>query len=751
MKCDECTLSGDKVHWYVPSITQYPLLVVGQAPGRTEEVTGVPFTGSAGKMLYSLMKGAGLNKSQLAQTNIVMCKPPDDGKGNDRAPTTNEIHCCFRHLYEEIQSFKPELILALGGPAIHALTGMEGPLTQRGSLHPLADIYQHECQVLCLLHPAFVMRQRQWINIAINDLQQVHKFFLGQLQPKVEYDFILDPTRQELLEYLYNECQLPAAVTAFDIETTSLDPFEAQVLGIGFSNSSNSAVAVYFTENDDRIPLIKDFLQSSDCPKVAQNGSYDCKVLEVAMNIKVQGMVHDTRLAEQILNSDMPKNLDHLRATYTQIKAYKPSKKEMKNIASWSKDRMLEYCCWDNVTTLQVMEAQQKLLTQEQKTLHEGVLVPLIHAINYMEIKGVKVDVPRLALMYAATIPKANALEQEIIGTYGLNPSSPKQVKEYFNTNSADRQTLESLSEKNPEAKELIDKILMYRDLTKGAGTFLRGVYDRLKGDRIHTQYNIEGTGTGRLSSEDPNLQNVPKPFRIIYIADDEDSVLISCDFKQLELWVVSLLAPCDVMINDLRSGVDIHAEVLEKCRPYIPERLQWNARIVAKTVVFGTIYGRSPRSIAIAFGVPISTAEEWQRISFGRYPGLQKYYEERREDFNKRRYVDTPFGRRRYIQTFPQALNAPVQSTAADIVLSKLNQCFYDKHLDIRLQVHDEIVIHSSLKNLDEDMKTFKEVMEAPVPKVFNNSFPVTMKIGYNWYEMKKPEEFLNDRFNNV
>lgn len=742
MKCEECTLIGHTpVSIFIPKKFQYPCLLVGQAPGKTEVITGVPFTGSAGKQLYSLMKGAGLFKNELPQTNLVMCKPPDDGKGNDRQPTLHEVKCCFRHLFIEIQDLQPELILAFGGPAMYALTGREGPLSLRGSFHPLKEEYQHDCQVLCLLHPSFVMRQRQWIGVATNDLKLVHTFFLSGVPKKQEMEFLLDPTYQELTQYLYDESGLPVGITAFDIETTSLDPFQAQVLGIGFSTSEDSAMAIYFAGPDDyRIPIVKAFLEDPDHPKVAQNGSYDCKVLEVAMGIKVRGMVFDTRLAEQILNSDMPKNLDHLRATYTQIKPYKPSKKEMKTISQWNKDTMLEYCCWDNVTTYQVMEAQNQLLTDRQKKLQRNLLVPLIETINSMEIKGVKVDVNRLALMYAQAIPVAEALEKYIREEYGINPGSPLQVKEYLKTPSADKQVLKDLINKGHERSELIQQILDFRDLTKGSGTFLKGVYDRLVGDRIHTQYNIEGTGTGRLSSENPNLQNVPKPYRIIYTADTPDHVLISGDFSQLELWTVSLIGPCENMFKILSEGGDIHLSVELAINDYLPERLLSRRRLLAKAIVFGTLYGLSARSIAIDYGVPIETAKKWQDI-FLDVAGLDKYYEDRRYDHSKKGYVDTPFGRRRYIQTFPQALNAPVQSTASDVTLTQLNKCYHEAHLDIRLQVHDEIVIHALRSEVKTYAQILKDTMQSPIPELNNHQFKVKVKAGYNWFDMEEVE----------
>jgi DNA polymerase-1 len=382
------------------------------------------------------------------------------------------------------------------------------------------------------------------------------------------------------------------------------------------------------------------------------------------------------------------------------------------------------------------MEAQNQLLTLRQKELQRTLLVPLIEAINSMEVKGVNVDVNRLALMYAQAIPVAESISKELSEKYNLNPASPLQVKHYFKIDKTDRTELESLIKRGHTESELIQQILDYRDLTKGAGTFLKGVYERLINNRIHTQYNIEGTGTGRLSSENPNLQNVPKPFRVIYTPDTSDDILISGDFKQLELWVVALLGPCPPLLEILKSGQDIHGLVDAAVRPYLPERLQEKHRMIAKSLVFGTGYGLSARTIAITHSVPVDTAKTWQNIYLD-VAGLNQYFSDRREDFTKRGYTDTPFGRRRYITSYPQALNAPVQSTASDVTLTQLNKCYYEAKLDLRLQVHDEIVIHSSKKDVVKNARKLKEVMESYIPEV-NNSFPVEIKTGENWYEME-------------
>ena len=732
MNCKLCTLDGERCPPYLPYTRQYDLLFIGQAPGKTEIITKQPFTGSAGKMLFSLCKEAGLTKREIPQANLVQCKPSDDGKGNDRQPTPFEIECCEQSLKETIWQVQPQLIVAFGTPAARELTGKEPISSLHGSFHPLLPRWEYECQVLCCYHPSFVMRQRQQIPVAIKDLRLVHTFFIQGIEVKREANFLLDPSRSELLQYLERG---HTGVTDWDTETTGLNKRKDRVIGMSFSVDERSACAVYFTDKDDRVPVIKKWLQDDSFRKSTQNGSYDFEITYSSLGVEPQGWAFDTKLAEQLLNSDLPKDLDHLRAMYTTMEPYKPPKKEMKNLLLWGKDRMLLYAAKDALCTGLVRRGQEPLLSPQQKKIMQEILLPASLALNHMERRGMKVDVNTLAIMYANVIPQIEALTEEIQTELSVNPNSPKQVSSYFNIDSSDREALEELISRGHEKSEMLKKILECRDLSKGASTFLRGVYERLEEGYIHTEYNPSGTGTGRLSSKNPNLQNVQKKFRVIYVPE-EGHVILAGDYKQLELWVGGYLSPGDALLAFLRNGGDIHSQVLSEIKDYIPERLLWNARNVAKTVVFGTFYGRGARSIAIYFGVPISTAEEWQNGLFKIAPEVRGYIEERTLDFRQRGYVETPFGRKRFIQSVPQAVNAPIQSTANDIKLKALI-ALERASFDLRLDVHDEIVCIVERRKLKSTAKQMKKLMEAPVEELGGMRFPAEMEWGENWYEM--------------
>jgi len=675
--------------------------------------------------------GAGLDKRRLYITNLVSCKPPEDKKGNDLPPTPREIMNCNPRLRQEILDIKPTLIVALGGPALYELTGQDGIQSARGGLYPLRDKYQYPCMVLAVLHPSYVMRQRQWVETTIKDLSEVNRIIMGGLPPKEQdYEFLVDPGCRELEEYLSRP-----GILAFDTETTGLNTRLDKVIGMSFSNSYTSAAAILLVPDDPRIPLVKRVLEDPEIHKVTQNGTYDCAILDSSMGIKVKGMRYDTRLAEQLMNSDMPTSLDHLRAVYTKIKPYKPSKKDMATISHWGKERMLQYANWDAVCTYQVMVEQKKVITQGQLNLLETLLIPLVPALNDMSKKGVLVDINHLAGMYAVNIPKLKTLESDIQERLGVNPHSPKQIKTLFQIDSSDRKTLEYYIERGDSRAESMQLILECRDLKKESSTYLKGLYDRLEENYVHTDYLPDGTGTGRLSSRNPNLQNVPKHLRRLYIAEP-GCYLVSGDYRQLELWAGAILAPCDILYQDLKDGVDIHSMLATEMEAYIPERLKHASRRLAKNVVFGTFYGRSARSIAIEYGCKVQDAEEWQRICFSRYPGLVKYVKDRYNDYNTSKIVTTPWGRHRVVSSPTQAFNTPVQSSASDVTMSTLVEMFV-QGFDLRLTVHDEIVFQCPKEELDKQTSLAKSIFERPIPQMQDNCFPAEFKYGENWYEM--------------
>jgi len=605
------------------------------------------------------------------------------------------------------------------------------------------------------------MRLRHWVPLAVKNYQLVHAFFHGTVEEVDEPEFCFDP-HPELLEAYLNVSE--GEIIDFDTETTGLNNRQDVILGWSFSTQDDTAMAVYLKqpiEEDPRYPVIKACLEDTKRRKCWQNGCFDTGFAR-SNNIIDENFYFDTRLAQQLLNSDLPSDLDFLRAEYTDIKPYKPSKADMKKMQTWPKERMLEYACWDAHTLREVRKKQVQHLSEGQVQVMQELLIPLSRAINAMEATGVLVDVETLAAIYSQIAPQ---LEEMALPFHklGLNPRSPVQMKPFFHKDHDGRMltggqkikdtqelTLERQIKRAHPKAELMRLLLDYRKLQKLESTYLRGVFKRLENGRIHTHFKIEGTGTGRLSSENPNLQNVPHHMRVIYIADP-GYVLVKGDYSQIELWVVAItiynITGCDAMLKDLQAGEDIHYHACQLCwgtereltgnrKDDYTEREQ----LIAKAMVFGTVYDRTAHSIALEFAVTRREAELWQMQLVNKYPGMARYKDHCETAFNRTGYLDTPFGRRRYLQTFRQGLNFPIQSTASDITLWAI-VLLHQAGLDLLLSVHDDILIRSKEGEVEEDLKTFKRVMERTIPELNNMNFKAGFSTGENWTEMKEVE----------
>lgn len=738
--CSECTLNPYKYcPWQYAKITQYPVLIVGQAPGAVEAITRTPFTGPAGKTLWRIMKEAGLEKAHFHITNICQCAPPED-----RAPGALEIEACKGHLEEEIQQVKPKLIIALGEVATLSLTGRKGIQTLRGQIYPLLSKWGWECPVLCMLHPSFVMRQRQWIDIAVKDFTKISKFFTEGTIVKEAYkpEFIYDPDPSTLASLLE---EMGKGVTAVDIETPGeLDVLSASVIGIAFCSHESKALGLDFTSGGMRgesWEVMKRFLEDPKTKKCTQNGQFDLGVLETN-GVVVKGLSYDTLLAEHTMNSDLPGNLDSLRSRYTDLPGYKPEKKSMKSIGSWDKEKRLEYNCWDVVATHLVRLGQTSVMDPKQMKVLEEIELPLIYVCNHMERKGIKVNINTLALLYQQLQPKAEKYYASIT-QHGVNPRSPLSVKKFFNLTSSDADTLKDLVRKGHPKAELLEDILQYRTFDKALSTYVVGVYNRLRGERIHAHPKIEGTATGRLAYRDPNLQNVPKELRVIYTPDSEDHCLIEADYSQLELRVIALLAPEPTMLQEMAEGKRIHTTMGREIYHKEWDDLTPQEQVRAKGVVFGTVYGRSARSIAIEYGVPIKTAEEWQMVCVRKYPGIAEYVKRQSQEFYSRQKVNTPFGRVRTLQSILQAYNTPIQSSGSDVMLLSLIELF-KAGFDLRISVHDSVIINVEKRHALEASEEITMIMQRPIPQLSNYQFPVKLQAGLDWFNTKDLKEII-------
>ena len=505
--CETCSLSDcTYVKPYFTPSKQLPILFVGQAPGKVEGITGIPFTGPAGKMLWRIMHDADINKLKVDLSNVAKCAPPDD-----RKPNKTEIGLCKTFLRDDILKSQPKLIVALGDVACKTLVGKARIQSIRGTLEPLLPWFDYECEVLCALHPSFVMRQRQWIPIAVQDMLKAKQYVMkGKIEVAGEdCKFEMDFDEYQLEKYLEEASK---HVTAFDTETTGLNPRKCHVIGASLCFDEDVSVAFDLHEGDPKWEPLTKWLEDKDARKVMQNGQFDCAMLD-GHDITTKGLCFDTRLAEHLISSDLPGNLDFLRSKYTNVKPYKPTKKEMKEIASWSRERRLSYGCKDSLVTWLVYRKQMEDIDEGNLRVLQEIEVPLIDVVNLMEKKGVMVDTDKLNALKEELQPKVDRFKEVYFDPIGINPNSPKQLGELFDIPTTGEEYLRGcIKARNPH-RELMQIVLDYRAAQKVLSVYVDGILDKMEYGRIHTHYKIGGAGTGRLSSTNPIYRTYLKNF----------------------------------------------------------------------------------------------------------------------------------------------------------------------------------------------------------------------------------------------
>jgi len=711
-------------------------MFVGEAPGQEEDEKGEPFVGGSGRILNALLYHAGLFRKDVYITNIVKCRPP-----NNRTPEEDEILACKPFLEEEIEKVKPKTIIALGETAATSLTGKD--------LHPISDWRGLKIgKVLITYHPRYLMQNRNMFQVVVWDLLKAKGEVCIPQSGDEEVEYIIDPP-----EWPFSFLD-PETLVAVDIETTKrkeeedeergggLDPLKDDIIGIAFCVAPGKVYQFGGSYLRYHLSQIQTFL-SQHKNFIFHHGLFDKTFIKVKWNIDVSS-VWDTLDGMYLIDSSLPKRLNFLRTLYTNFPPYKTEKMYATQLSIVN--------CKDADVTLRSALMQFPYVKKElmQRMLKEDEL-----AIK-MKIRGIKVDKDVLTLHYAQLLPQIETLETQFSQQYGVDISSPKQVsKLLFETLnfpipisarkgkkqlSVDEEVLTDILRKCvgefPE-KQALNQLLSYRELSKLASTYCEGVYKRIGEDgRVHPDWKPTGTETGRWACKNPNIQNVPKHMRDIFIPE-EGKVFFGGDYKSLEVWIAALLAKDEGMLKILKSGKDIHNEVrewIDEVYPLTELYGETQARLRAKAVVFGTFYGRGPKDIAQEFQVSKEIAEKWQMAVLKRFTNLHKHFRETiPKFFEDRGYVETFYGRKRYAERLPQAMNAPVQGTAIDVVWNAAFR-LEEEGFHIVINTHDQLVCEEEMD--EKRFERFKEIMETSSPELMER-FPVEAKIGKNWKEV--------------
>jgi DNA polymerase-1 len=581
---------------------------------------------------------------------------------------------------------------------------------------------------------------------------------------------------------LFLQNLLKQTSVCFDTETTGLNPITAELIGIAFSWEVGKGFYLPFPEDkneaQDLIELLRPFFENKSIQKIGQNLKHDIKVL-AKYKVSVKGKLFDTMLAHYLINPDMRHNMDVLSETYlnyTPVSITELIGKKGKNQLSMRDvpiDKQTEYAVEDADITLQLKEHFEKELGEAnvQKLFNE-IEIPLVRVLAAMELEGINLDV---AFLNGLAIDLDKDIKELVAKIYEaadeeFNIASPKQlgivlfekmklVDKPKKTKTGQYSTAEDVLSYLAKDHEIIRNILAYRGLAKLKSTYVDALplqVEPITG-RVHTDYMQTVAATGRLSSNNPNLQNIPirtergRQVRKAFIPRNKDYVLLAADYSQIELRIIAALSEETNMIEAFKNGEDIHASTAAKVFDVPLEEVTKEQRSNAKTVNFGIIYGVSAFGLSNQTDLSRSEAKELIETYYQTYPKLKKFMNEQIHFARENGYVQTLLGRRRYLNAINasnaivrgaaerNAINAPIQGSAADIIKiaminihNKLEEGNYKSKM--LLQVHDELVFDI----YQPELEILKPLIKYEMENAFklSVSLDVDLGLGENWLE---------------
>lgn len=569
----------------------------------------------------------------------------------------------------------------------------------------------------------------------------------------------------------------------FDTETTGLDANASELVGISFSAIAHEGYFVYLPENYQQayeyVHLMKPFFENTDILKIGQNIKYDIEILKW-YDIEVKGPLFDTMIAHYLLEPDLRHNMDLLAETYLN---YSPISietligkkgKDQLSMRFVHPDELCEYACEDADITLQLKNLFAPMLENTQtRSIFETVEMPLLPVLVSMETEGVRIDTSILKDISTTLEKELEAIEEAIIKEAGVpfNIASPKQLGEviYDHLKIIDKPKLtktkqyatgEDVLQKLINKHPIVSMILDYRELAKLKSTYIDSLplLINKRTGRIHTSFNQAVAATGRLSSTNPNLQNIPirtergREIRKAFVARNDEYTFLSADYSQIELRIMAEMSGEQNMLQDFRNGLDIHTATAARVYNLSLDQVTNTQRRNAKTVNFGIIYGISAFGLSERLSIPRHEAAEIIRQYFAMYPAIKAYMDATLEGAREKGYVETLLGRKRYIRDIHaansvvrgyaerNAINAPIQGSAADMIkvaMINIHQAMQAQSLRSRmlLQVHDELNFDVFIPEISTMQSIVKEQMCNAMP---NLSVPIEidMKTGNNWFE---------------
>ncbi len=565
----------------------------------------------------------------------------------------------------------------------------------------------------------------------------------------------------------------------FDTETTGIDPITCDLVGISFAIKENEAFYIPISQDREKateqINIFKDILEDESIEKIGQNIKYDILVLR-GYGINVKGKLFDTMVAHYLINPELRHSMDYMAENYLKYKTIPienligPKSKNQKSMKDIDPKTVSDYACEDADITLKLKNILEKeLKTNNLEKLFDEIEAPLIYVLADMEWNGVKLDLDALNVLSKDLNKELLEVETEITTIAGIdfNVNSPKQIGEVLfdtlmispkpkKTKTGQYSTNEEELQKLKDSHPIVNKILEQRGLKKLLSTYIDAFPQLINKNtgKVHTSFNQTVAATGRLSSTNPNLQNIPirdergKEMRKVFIPDEND-LFISSDYSQIELRIMAHLSNDKNMIEAFNNNQDIHAATAAKIFKVHIEDVTSEMRNKAKTANFGIIYGITPFGLSQRLNIPRGEAKDLIDEYFAMFPDVKQYMDSSIDSAREKGYVETIYGRKRYLADINSknaivrgyaernAINAPIQGSAADIIkvaMIRIYESMQKRNLKSKmiLQVHDELNFNVPADELEQ----VKNIVTYEMENAYKLSVPlkVDLGMGENW-----------------
>jgi len=778
---EDCKLCGlFSTAQYVCLMGQGPtpcdVMIVGEAPAYRKE-RDKPFQGEAGTILDEVLDYCHINRSEVYITNVVKCRPPEN-----RHPKTYEIAACRQWLKEELATVQPKYVLLLGGAAAQALN--KGKL-KVGDVR--GKFFQSKTRTYFVtLHPGAVLRDPTKMPMLKNDVMRFFQAVKGGHIPEPqELKLTIINSDEQFSEFIAKLSQQDRC--AFDIETTGLFPWKpnAHVVSMGFAFADEQYVLPMehregFLFKDPQAQIVKgkciaDIFRGIDV--ITHNGKFDALWVKVCLGMDIH-ISHDTMLMSHLLDENIPHGLKYLAEAYLGAPNYDLDVSQKTGGAPLSV--LARYNALDVFYTRALYN---RFITEMKEDpalykFYKKVIIPAVNAFLDIEYRGVYVDCSKLSETKLYLQAEVARLENEL-NAYkrGVNWNSTQQVGQFLfkdlglsvleYTPKGAFKTSESVLQRldHPAAKLILD----YKESYKMLGSFITSWIEKMVDSRLHPNFKLHGTVTGRLSCEEPNLQQVPRNPKIrSLVTAPEGYTFVEADFSQVELRIAAMLSGDPTMRELFLTGQDIHTKTAQVISGKDMSQMEgfdakeWRKK--AKAINFGFLYGMGAKKFQeyardkyrVAFSL-----EESQRIRktfFDTYSGLQVWYNRQDRTATLNGYVRSPSGRVRHLpgihspddfersQAVRQAINSPVQGFASDTTLVSVVDIVKQlPSVKVVGTVHDSVLMEIPTAEVDGLLPRIKSIMENP-PTFKEMGIEVTLPIKVdisvgNWGSGKKWE----------